>query len=427
MQNAPVSYRLMWELFMSSIRHLFCIALLALASPVAHAQTFTVIHNFSGGTDGATPDTGIVDAAGNFYGTTQTGGDNNACDRRGCGTVFKLSQKNSAWVLSTLYAFTGNNDGSAPRTGLTFGPDGALYGATVYGGGQGYGTVYKLQPPISICHSIVCPWRETILHSFAAGTDGAYPSGGVIFDANRNLYGTTVGGGGSLYCTVNDGCGVVYALSSTNGWNETLIHTFTGGSDCEDPSAGVVLNSSGDLFGTCDGPTQGGSVYQLTPSGSGWNESYAYQFSGGTDGSGPIGLILDAAGNLYGTTTYGGPESGGTVYELSASDGSWHYSQLFALMSGNPHLSGPTARLTMDAAGNLYGTTFQGGEFQAGSVFKLTPGIGTWTYTALHDFTGGTDGSNPGSRVLLDGQGNVYGTAQFGGSLGNGVAFVITQ
>jgi uncharacterized repeat protein (TIGR03803 family) len=427
MQNAPVPGCLKGDLRMPRVRCFLCLVLFAVILPVAHAQTFTVIHNFSGGADGATPDTGLIDAAGNFYGTAESGGNTGACNRQGCGVVFKLSPKNSGWVLSSLYAFGGDDDGSAPRTGLTFGPDGALYGTTVNGGGQDFGTVYKLQPPTSICHSVVCSWTETILHRFAAGSDGAYPSGGVTFDAAGNLYGTTDGGGGSQFCAINQGCGVVYELSPAGGWNETLLYTFAGGADGQSPEAGLVANSAGDFFGTCLGGARGGFVYELTPSGSGWSKSFIYSFTGGADGYTPIGLIIDTSGNLYGATTFGGPQGGGTVYQLSPSGGGWHYLQLNALMSGNPHLYGPIARLTMDAAGNLYGTTFQGGQHQAGSVFKLTPAVGTWTYTSLHDFTGGSDGGNPGSRVLLDAQGNVYGAAHFGGSFSHGVAFKIAQ
>jgi uncharacterized repeat protein (TIGR03803 family) len=188
----------------------------------------------------------------------------------------------------------------------------------------------------------------------------------------------------------------------------------------------VVTNSAGDFFGTCDGPGNYGSVYGLAPSGSGWSKSYVYRFTGSTDGSGPIGLIIDSGGDLYGATLYGGTGAGGTVYELVANNG-WNYSLLYPLASGNPHAYGPLARLTMDAAGNLYGTTFQGGQYATGSVFKLTPGAGFWTYTSLHDFTGGDDGGGPGTRVFLDSEENVYGTAEFGGFYSYGVAFKIEQ
>ncbi len=261
-----------------------------------------------------------------------------------------------------------------------------------------------------------------------AGSDGAYSSGGVVFDRAGNLYGTTRGGGGSQNCSNTYGCGVVYELSPANGgWTESLLHTFTGGGDGRNPAAGVVFDSAGDFFGTCGTSSGNGAVYELTPSGSGWNKSFVYQFTGMSDGYAPIGVILDPAGNLYGATTYGGAGDGGTVYELSPQGSNWSYSLLFPLQTGNPGANGPGARLTMDSAGNLYGTTSQGGQFGAGSVFKLTPALGSWTYTSLHDFTGGEDGSEPGTRVLLDSQGNVYGTTVFGGTSGQGVAFRISQ
>ncbi len=411
----------------------FVVALLLtrVALQPAHAQTFTVIHNFSGGPDGGGPGTGTLDAAGNFYGVTGDGGTHQQNCQYGCGTVFKLSQMNGDWILSTLYNFTGGNDGYGPNDGIVFGPDGSLYGTTYHGGAGNYGTVYKLQPSLTFCHSVLCPWTETILHTFAGGTDGTLPSGGIVFDSAGNLYGTTEGGGGSRYCTDNDGCGVVYELTPSGGaWTETLLHTFTGGADGEVPTEGVVFNSAGDLFGACQGgssPAEYGAVYELVPSGSGWSKSFIYQFTGGSDGYDPNGLIVDSAGTLYGTTSFGGSGGGGTVYDLAPQNGNWLFGLLYPLVQPNPHIYGPLAPLTMDAAGNLYGTSFSGGQYGAGSVFKLTPAGGSWNYASLHDFTGGDDGGGPVSPVVLDSQGNVYGTTRFDGFYGDGVAFKITQ
>lgn len=403
----------------------FAVASIGLQS--VHAQTFTVLHNFTGGVDGNTPDTGTVDAAGNFYGTTQSGG---AAQH---GTAFKLARSSGSWVLSTLYNFAGGNDGAAPRTGLTFGPDGSLYGATVDGGSQncdqGCGTVYKLQPPVTFCRSILCYWNETVLYRFVAGgSDGAYPSSGVTFDSTGNLYGTTEGGGNNGlngYCSYFYGCGIVYELSPSNGaWMETVLHIFTGGPDGKYPAGEVVIDHAGNVFGATQGPAVSGvpgSIYELTPSQAGWNKSFIYQFQGASDGSEPVGLITDAVGNLYGETSFGGSGVGGTVYELSSANG-WAFTLLYS-QSGNPQ--NRASRLTMDAAGNLYGTTYDDGQYGRGSVFKLTPSMGGWTYTSLHDFTGGSDGNGPASPVVLDSHGNVYGTTQLGGMYGNGVAFQI--
>jgi uncharacterized repeat protein (TIGR03803 family) len=413
----------------------FALAVTPFAVQTAQAQTLTVLHNFTGGVDGAFPHSGTLDAAGNFYGATQEGGDSQRnCGNTGCGIVFKLSHGNSGWVESTLYNFTGGSDGWEPTFGPTFGPDGSLYGTTPNGGNQscreGCGIVYKLQPPATFCRSIVCPWNETILHTFTAGTDGAIPSSGVTFDSADNLYGTTEEGGTASFCT--GGCGVVYEMTPSRGnWVESVLYAFAGGTDGEFPLDGVVMNSSGDLFGTSDGPTQNGypgAVYELAPSGSGWIKSFYYIFHGTNNGAGPIGLIIDRDGNLYGGTETGGPENGGTVYELSPGGSGANFTLLYALptiVQFGP--VGPDAPLTRDAAGNLYGTTGNGGQFGMGSVFKLTAAMGSWTFTSLHDFTGGDDGAYPTGPVLLDSQENVYGTALTGGLYNNGVAFKLVQ
>jgi len=417
--------------FPSILRNSLAVAMLGafamLPLQSAAAQTFTLLHAFSGGPDGAAPFTGTLDAAGNFYGTTATGGTHQQNCLYGCGIVFKLSQKNGAWVLSTLYNFTGGSDGMDPEDGVVFGRDGSLYGTTVYGGSAGDGTVFKLQPSATFCRSVLCPWNETIVHTFAGGSDGTNPSSGVSFDSAGNFYGTTQMGGAGTYCG-QAGCGAVYKFAPANGgWNESIVYAFNGGADGAYPVSGVVMNAAGDFFGTCSQCPIHGSVYELTPSGSGYSKSFLYRFTGGTDGYDPNGVILDSAGNVYGATSFGGSGGGGTVYDLVPQGGDWIFGVLYALTAQNPHDYGPLAPLTMDAAGNLYGTSFSGGQYGAGSVFKLSPAGGGWNYTSLHDFTGGDDGGGPVSSVVLDAQGNVYGTTRFDGFYGNGVAFKITQ
>jgi len=422
------------RLLRSCLSFVFVLALSCFSWQFSRAQTFTVLHNFTGGVDGRTPDSGTIDAAGNFYGTTQAGGTNQTNCTNGCGTVFKLSLKNSNWVLSTLYDFAGGSDGAAPRAGLTFGPDGAIYGATVNGGSQncdqGCGTVYKLRPGVTFCRSVLCYWNETILYSFTAGsTDGAYPSSPVSFDHAGNVYGATEGGGNNGlngYCHYFYGCGIVYQLSPSNGsWTETVLYIFQGGPDGRYPAGALALDNAGNVYGASQGPEVGGlpgSIFEMTPSQSGWNKTFIYEFQGSDDGSFPVGVLMDAAGNLYGETTFGGANGGGAVYELSA--GSWNFNLLYSL-AGNPQ--NRAARLTMDAAGNLYGTSYVGGQYGRGTVFKLTPVAGGWSYTSLHDFSGGDDGNGPASPVVVDGQGNVYGTTQMGGTYNAGVAFQIQQ
>src|SRR5271167_2154751 len=155
----------------------------------AQGETFKVIYNFTGGADGANPYAGLeIDRFGNLYGTTQ----------RGNGTVYKLAHAGSGWVLTVLYSFQGGNDGAAPYE-VTLGPDGSLYGTTIYGGGgcggSGCGTVYRLSPPPTACKAVLCPWTETVLYRFEGGTDAAHPSGAIVFDQSGSLYGTTVYGG----------------------------------------------------------------------------------------------------------------------------------------------------------------------------------------------------------------------------------------
>jgi uncharacterized repeat protein (TIGR03803 family) len=224
----------------------------------------------------------------------------------------------------------------------------------------------------------------------------------------------------------------VYKLTrSSGGWTESLLYSFAGGSDGGLPN-GLVFDSAGNIYGTTDiggDPGNHGTVFELTPSGSGWTESIIYRFQPATDGIGPeAGLILDSAGNLYGSTTCGGPGGGGVIFELTPFNGSWTFNVLHSFTANCA--TGPRAELLMDRSGNLYGTTYGGGNFAFGSVFKLTPGSGGWTYTSLHDFSDGSDGARPESRLVFDASGNLYGTASEGGTgcypIGCGVVFEIT-
>ena len=207
---------------------------------------------------------------------------------------------------------------------------------------------------------------------------------------------------------------------SGGGWTEIVLYTFQGGSDGAYPVGAVILDRSGNLYGTaagggdlaCDAPYGCGAVFQLTPSGSGWTKNVIYTFHGGHDGNGTnAGLILDRSGSLYGSTGVGGSGGCGTVFMLTPSHGSWTFNTLYSFTGTN----GPAATLLMDAAGNLYGTTVADGAYGHGNVFKLMRESGGWTYTSLYDFTGGSDGGNPESSVLFDVSGNLFGTTTFGG------------
>ena len=405
------------------------------ATVTAQAQTYNVIHNFSGGLGGSEPTSGLTfDAAGNLYGTTFEG---DALT----GTVYKLVHKSSSWVLIPLYLFPyEGSGGSIPYARVFFGKDGTLYGTAAFGGNlqncaSGCGVVFNLRPAPNPPVTPLSPWVETPIHLFN-GNDGANPYGAdIIFDAAGNIYGTAYNGG-TGGCT--GGCGVVYKLTPSNGsWTESVLYNFTQGGDAQHPWGGVTFDQFGNLYGTTvyGGAHGNGAIYQLTPSGSGWTETVIYSFTGGADGANPYaGLIFDQAGNLYGAAASGGVTNGGTVFELSPSGSAWTFNLLYSFTGAGGQLSpGPVANLAFDNAGSLYGTTHAAGAYNYGAVFRLDPGSGGWTYTSLHDFTGGDDGGYPRSNIVFDKNGNMYGTAAEGG-LGNpdncagpcGVVFEVT-
>ncbi len=402
---------------------IFVLALILIFAQRAEAQTFQVLYNFTGGADGASPYAGLtMDAAGNLYGTTLDGGyyGGDECRYAGCGVVFKLTRTSSGWQFLTIHTFQGAPDGAAPLGGVTIGPDGSLYGTTAGGGSRPpCGTVYKLRQPLNATG----PWTETILYTFSpSGGDGCGPQADVIFDQVGNIYGTT-NGGGEGDCGNNAGCGAVFMLTPSNGtWAESVLHRFTE-ADGGNPMSGLTIDRAGNLYGTTDwggwATVSGwGVVYELTPSASAWTETVLRYFRyGGIDGFAPIGgLFLDGFGHLYGVNNQGGPYSSGTAFMLSPSDDQWIFDVIYPF---NLHGEGgnPAAALVMDAAGNLYGTG------RSGLVFKLTQSGGIWTETTLHEFTGGA----PWGGVVLDGKGNLFGTTTLGGTYGYGIVWEITQ
>ena len=347
-----------------------------------------------------------------------------------------MSHTLSGWVFAPLHVFTGGSDGQAPLSRLTFGPDGRLYGATVNGGpgscstefGSGCGIVFSLSPPQNACRSVLCPWTERILYHFSGQLDGGEPIGDLVFDQAGGLYGTALIRGAH-------GGGVVYELSPSNGeWTETVLYAFAGSNDGAHPWGGVVFDTNGNLYGTTAAGgyfDQGecyegcGTVFQLTPSDSGWTENTLHIFNGSDGGFSSADLIFDSAGNLYGDTNSGGASNGGTVFALTPSGGMWAFSSLMTDLSGGIQ-GGPWATLALDSSGNLVGTRKNGGLYGSGSVFKLTHSSGMWTLTDLHDFAGGIDGEYPSSSVALDNNGQLHGTALLGGTYDRGVVFEIT-
>jgi uncharacterized repeat protein (TIGR03803 family) len=382
------------------------------------AQTFTVLHAFTGSTDGGYPSATLtLDRAGNLYGTTEYGGTHQT------GTVFKLTNK-SGWLLTELYNFTGGNDGGNPLSSVIFGPDGSLYGNASEGGPLGYGTVYNLKPQPQPCGSVGCQWRETTLYQFSDPSDGeAYPWGNLHFDAAGNIYGTTTAEGGAVY----------ELAPAAHGWTYQLAYAFDILGGPSRPYAGVISDAAGNLFGTtsaggvpnCGRMLDCGTVFELSPAGSSWVLTVLHEFDG-TDGGIPIGgLIADSLGNLYGAN------STGYIYMLTKAGGGFSF-QTLARVQGTcaAFLFGPSCgpwdTLTMGPDGSLYGSAYATGAFGYGSIFRLTPSPGGWVYTVLHDFTNGSDGAYPIAGVTLDSHGNFYGTTTIGGSGGDGVAFEIT-
>ena len=409
------------------------LGLVLLAQP-AHAQTFKIIYNFTGGVDGANPSAGVTsDRAGNLYGATFYGGyrGGNCMTLYGCGTVFKLAHSVAGWILTPLYAFKGGDDGDRPLARVIIGPDGNLYGTTAYGGrgcgGDGCGTVFNLKPPAHTLARVFGDWTETVLYRFTGGSDGSSPEyADLIFDQAGAIYGTARSGG-------SYGDGAVYQLRQTNsGWTESVLFSFTpaGGAF---PSAGVIFDEVGNLYGTTGyrGFFGYGTVYELRPSEAGWVEDLIYAFQGQSDGEFPMSsLVFDESGNLYGTTATGGSAGGGTVFELiTLPNGNWTFAVIYGFI-GSGYLPGPIGSLAIDSAGSLYGMTYADGAYQCqyggcGNVFKLTPSEAGWIYSSLHDFTGGSDGANPFGTVTLDASGNLYGTASSGGAYGYGVVWEI--
>jgi uncharacterized repeat protein (TIGR03803 family) len=400
------------------------VLLFAITSQTAQAQAFSVIYSFSGGTDGSGPNAGLtLDQQGNLYGTTLFGGFKGSFQCvSGCGTVFQLSLHGSDWSFTPIYAFKGRPDGANPLSTVTFGSDGSLYGATGYGGAQncapdGCGTVYKLTPD---SHG---NWTESVLYRFIG--DGVDPDQSpVTFDNQGDIYLTTRDGGSS------DKGAVIELTPGPQGWTATVLFSFTN----EQPNgwyprSGVILDAAGNLYGTAPEATP--NVYELTPSSNGWIHSILYQFQDRGDGTLPIGgLIFDPSGNLLGTTAGDGnpfsPGGGGGVFELTPSGGGWAFRALHDFTNSRMPFAGPWAALTRDSRGNLYGTTVWAGKYGQGSIFELTPSGSGWTFTTLHDFTSGEDGGVPFSTVTIDAEGNLYGTASEGGRYGAGVVWEIT-
>ena len=401
--------------------------------------TEKVLYNFGATTtDGGVPLASLaLDGKGNLYGTAKYGGPNEITysgNATTAGTAFELSPATGGgWSEKVIYNFgASSSDGALPIANLILDSKGNLYGTTLAGGAYGLGTAFELSPGTG------GTWTEKILYSFGASlSDGKSPEGGLVFDGKGNLYGTTNIGGLSD-TTFGGGYGTVFELSPGTGgtWTEQVIYNFSYLSQTDGyfPAAGLVFDANGNLYGTtADGGTAqdmqgGGTIFELSPAGaSGWNEKVLYNFGGGGPQGYEIdgGVVLDAAGNLYGTAHYGGNGFGqdGTLFELSpGTGGTWTFQVLHSFGAYETDGISPLAGLIFDATGDLYGTTYSGGANGYGTVFELSPqNGGGWIEGVVHSFNlSSTDGANPSAGLILDGSGNLYGTTAYGGTHGGG-------
>lgn len=390
----------------------------------AHAGEAMVLHAFAGMPDGELPLGNLLeDSAGNLYGTTIVGGKKGCPDNPGCGTVFKIATDGTE---SVLIAFDGKSHGGLPYAGLIADSAGNLYGTTSSGGdpscdsGYGCGAVFKLAPD----------GTETIVYAFEWGADGAFPMAQLTADGNGNIFGTTTYGGlTTKYCPAGYfGCGTVFKIAADG--TETVLHRFTG-ADGAYPEARLWIDAAGDIFGTtfqgganCQSGGGCGTVFELKPDG---KQKVLYSFcsqANCTDGSQPYyaGVIADSAGNLYGTTTFGGdsfcPGGCGTVFELSAGNSFKVLHTFTDVAFGGADGAYPVGDLTADGSGNLYGTTYSGGDSGCGgggcgSVYEVSQ---DGTESVLHGFAKKSMGRLPKGGLLLDSAGHFFGTTAAGGA-----------
>jgi uncharacterized repeat protein (TIGR03803 family) len=400
-------------------------AIFGLALCAQAASKYTTLRTFNPNSGGGIPYGGLVaDQAGNLYGANSSGGTGN------WGTIFELTPNGQqGWTYSVLYDCGTTTDCAVPMGSLAMDEAGNLYGVTYFG------NVFE------ITHS-GSGWTATVIHAFSGGLDGNAPSP-LILDAEGNLYGTNATGG-------HDNLGYVFELSISGGrWSVIHLHDFTGrdGSETTNTAGGqiaaLIQDASGILYGTtslggtstkCKGGC--GVLFELKNDSGIWTETVLHSFIG-SDGSSPdAALLMDSAGNFYGTATGGGTNGLGVVFELSQSSGKWRTSVLHSFTGLNSDGAYPNSALVKDSAGNLYGATFAGGEglqscqvltdVGCGAVFELSPMGTKWNTSILHAFTGGVDGAFPGG-VILDSEGNLYGGAESGGQMFDGLVFKIAS
>ena len=414
--------------------------LLGFVPRALRAQVFNTVYSFGGagsgaGTDGSLPfGAGVIaDSSGNLYGDTSSGG---TYDQ---GTVFELVKSPTGYTEQILYSFGAiNGDGNEPQSSLVMDGAGNLYGTTYYGGSSRFGMVYELAKSSS-------GYTEQILHSFGYGGDALNTNTGanLIMDSSGNLYGASSGGGANGY-------GAVFELTKTSsGYSEQILYSFSypGTGTGYQPMGGLLMDSSGNLYGTTEygGANANGTVYELVKSSTGYSETTLYSFKPQTQGDATFSeanLIMDASGNLYGTSVEGGTNDTGAVFELVKGAAGYTEQVIYSFSVGtyisnytvvNSDGCNPRAGLVMDGSGNLYGTAYLGGTYGSGTVFELVKSSTGYSEKTLHDFSAysGTNNANydgfyPQDNLYLDSSGNLFGTAMNGGATGNGTVFEIT-
>lgn len=403
----------------------------------ASAAGYRVIHSFcskTGCPDGAAPTGGVLAGdTGNIFGATEFGG------KSGLGMAFEFAAGTKKFSESRLHSFcaSGCRDGRSPSFPLIRDTAGNLYGTTASGGSAGGGVVFELLPGTP-------SWKLKVLHTFCSpngGTckEGASPSGGltyegaaagVTYDGQSPLFGTTAAGGAL-------GGGTLFELAIQDGnWQAKPLHAFCPPPSCESgaaPGGGLVLDPAGNIFGVTalGGADDGGTAFELSPAGSKYDYTVIHDFCSQqdcVDGIQPIGgLALDASNNLYGTTHRDGNNDAGTLFELSPANGQFDFQILHQFCETTcPDGASPVAPLTIDAKGNIFGTTTQFGQLGYGTLFEMSPSQSGFTYTVLYDFCSETscaDGSVPESPLAVDQAGNLWGTTETGGSANLGVIF----